>query len=501
MTPENLKDLLQNGEDIEVEFKTSQFELNRDAFETICAFLNRRGGHLLLGVENNGTVEGVIEECAQKIINNIVTSANNPQKLNPPFYLSSEVIDYEGKKVVHVYVPESSQVHSTNGKIFDRNEQGDFDITRQSEQVTQLYLKKQTTYSENRIYPYLSLSDFKPELFNRIRILAKNERVDHPWQNMTNRELLLSAGLFKHDHQTGKDGYTLAAVLLLGKDDTILGVLPHHKTDALLRVENVDRYDDRDDIRTNLIESYDRLMAFVRKHLRDKFYQEGEQRLSLRDHIFREVVGNLLIHREYANAFPAKLIIEKDRVLAENWNRPHGSGLIDPANFSPYPKNPVVARFFKEIGRVDELGSGVRNTFKFCDVYTPGTKPEFIEDDVFRTIIPLKSKESKVTVSYPDWGEARKMIRNKIEKKFGNTSEKQVDYEGIAEEIRKKYGRNTEEIITWIFMDSEITMEEIAKRVKKSQSTVEKTIRRLRETGVLERVGSTKAGFWKTNLD
>jgi len=35
--------------------------------------------------------------------------------------------------------------------------------------------------------------------------------------------------------------------------------------------------------------------------------------------------------------------------------------LINPASFSAFPKNPVIARFFKEIGRADELGSGVRN--------------------------------------------------------------------------------------------------------------------------------------------
>lgn len=98
MTQEKLKDILQKGEGIEVEFKTSQFELNKDAFETVCAFINRRGGHLLLGVKNDGTVEGVIEDCVQDIINNIVTNANNPQKLSPPFYLSTQVIDYEGKK-------------------------------------------------------------------------------------------------------------------------------------------------------------------------------------------------------------------------------------------------------------------------------------------------------------------------------------------------------------------------------------------------------------------
>lgn len=55
-------------------------------------------------------------------------------------------------------------------------------------------------------------------------------------------------------HQTGRDGYTLAAVLLLGKDEVIQSVLPHHKTDVILRIENLDRYDDRDDIRINLIE-------------------------------------------------------------------------------------------------------------------------------------------------------------------------------------------------------------------------------------------------------
>jgi ATP-dependent DNA helicase RecG len=500
MTPEKLKDILQKGEGIEVEFKTSQFELNKDAFESICAFLNRRGGYLLLGVKNDGTVEGVIEGSVQDIINNIVTNANNPQKLSPPFYLSTQVIDYEGKKVIYVYVPESSQVHSTNGKIFDRNEDGDFDITRQTEQVTQLYLRKQTTYSENRIYPYLKLSDFKPELFGRVRTLAKNERADHPWQDMTDEELLRSAGLFKHDHQTGKDGYTLAAVLLLGKDEVIQSVLPHHKTDAILRVENVDRYDDRDDIRTNLIESYDRLMAFVRKHLPDKFYQEGEQRISLRDRIFREVVGNLLIHREFANAFPAKLIIEKDRVLAENWNRPHGSGVIDPANFSPYPKNPVIAKFFKEIGRVDELGSGVRNTFKYCGIYTQGTKPKFIEDDVFRAIIPLKAKESEEAVSASDWDEVRRIVRKKFKEKYGGKQATEDDYGRITEELRKNYGRNTEEIVAWMFLEPEITMEEIAQRIDKSQSTVEKIIKKLREGEILERVGPTKAGYWKINL-
>jgi ATP-dependent DNA helicase RecG len=377
--------------------------------------LNRKGGHLLLGVNNRGEVEGVFDDCVQNIINQIVTCANNPQKLNPIVYLSPETIDYNGKKVIHILIPESSQVHATNGKIFDRNEDGDFNITGQSAQVTRLYLRKQNIYTENRLYPYVRLTDFKPQLFGRIRILAKNQRPNHPWFEMTNEELLRSAGLVRYDYNTDRQGYTLAAVLLLGKDEVIRDILSYHKTDAIVRIENVDRYDDRDEIRTNLIDSYDRLMEFVKKHLPDKFHQEGDMRISLRDHIFREVISNLLIHREYTSAFPAKFIIEADRVITENWNRPHDGGIINPANFSPYPKNPVIANFFKEIGWVDELGSGVRNTYKYCGKYTQGTSPQFVDEEIFKTIIPLKPEIT---------GELRENYGRNTEKRFGKTPNK-----------------------------------------------------------------------------
>ncbi|MDF1618728.1 Fic family protein [Petrocella sp. FN5] len=155
----------------------------------------------------------------------------------------------------------------------------------------------------------------------------------------------------------------------------------------------MDCYDDRDDIRVNLLSSYERLMQFIAKHLNDKFYLEGDQRVSLRNKIFREAMTNLLIHREFSNPFPAKLIIENNRVYIENSNKPHGNGIIDPENFSPYPKNPTIAKFFKEIGWVDELGSGVRNIYKYNKIYS-GADPEFIEGEIFKTIIPLTNQDT-----------------------------------------------------------------------------------------------------------
>jgi len=89
-------------------------------------------------------------------------------------------------------------------------------------------------------------------------------------------------------------------------------------------------------------------MAFIAKHLPEKFAIINGQRTNVRDNLFREIIGNLLVHREYTNAFPAKLIIEETQVRTENWNKPNGNGTIDPVNFSPYPKNPIIAKFFKE---------------------------------------------------------------------------------------------------------------------------------------------------------
>ncbi len=58
--------------------------------------------------------------------------------------------------------------------------------------------------------------------------------------------------------------------------------MPQFKTDAIYRVENVDRYDDRDVIISNHIDSIDRLIEFGKKHLNDVFVLEGIQSVCAR---------------------------------------------------------------------------------------------------------------------------------------------------------------------------------------------------------------------------
>ncbi len=141
-------------------------------------------------------------------------------------------------------------------------------------------------------------------------------------------------------------------------------------------------------VTTNLIDAYELLIEFVAKHTLDRFYLIGDQSVSIRSKISRELVSNILVHREYTSAYPAKVIIERDKIITENWSLPKNPGRIDPNSFTPYPKNPLLANFFINIGRADVLGSGVRNLYKYSKMYS-GKEPELIDGDVFRTIVPL----------------------------------------------------------------------------------------------------------------
>jgi predicted HTH transcriptional regulator len=178
-----------------------------------------------------------------------------------------------------------------------------------------MYIRKQNIFTEKRVYPYIEKEDLRSDLLPRVRLLAVNNAGGkHPWENMTDEELLKSAGLYGVDRAAGTEGFNLAAAMLLGRDYLIQDISP--------------------------------------------------------------------------SSYIAKFIIEKNRMLVENANRATGSGVITPDTLEPNPKNPTIASFFRNIGRSDRLGSGVRNLFKYSKIYSGGD-PEFIEGDVFRIIVPL----------------------------------------------------------------------------------------------------------------
>ncbi|MDY0078372.1 MAG: hypothetical protein RBR87_13985 [Bacteroidales bacterium] len=214
-------------------------------------------------------------------------------------------------------------------------------------------------------------------------------RGDHPWLLVGNEQMLRESSLWRKDFFNNQEGLTLAAALIFGSETTIKNLLPAYKVEVMVRIQNTDRWDDRITLRENLIDSYLEIKQFIYRYLPEKFYTENDQRIDLRDKIFREVIANVLVHREYTSNYSTDIIISDTEVTLANPNNPLFHGLIDPYKFSPYPKNPNIRKFFVALGWADEIGSGIRNTNKYLPLYIPGAKPIFSEDYKFTTIIPL----------------------------------------------------------------------------------------------------------------
>jgi ATP-dependent DNA helicase RecG len=117
-----------------------------------------------------------------------------------------------------------------------------------------------------------------------------------------------------------------------------------------------------------------------------------------------------------------------------------------------------------QMGRGEELGSGVLNVNKYLPFYTKGAKPRFVEGDPFVTIIPLPSATSGETT----------------QKTTPKTSEK-----------------TSEKLLALISGNANVSARELADAVGLTSRAVEMQLRSLRSAGRLRRIGPDKGGHWE----
>ncbi len=456
MTKDSIQKLLDMGETVTVEFKKNYDQLSADVFETVSAFSNRYGGHILLGVieveeegKKIGRVVGVNKDKIYDMKRDFINTLNNPTKFKPTLYLELEELEYEDKTVLWAYVPPTSGLCYCDKKVFDRIGDSDQNITDKNDRVAEAISRKSADYREQQVLPYANESHLNMELMDRVRKMVKARDKDHPWKDMDDMEIMRSAGLYVENIATGEKGFNLAAILLFGKPEVIKSCVPGYKTDAIFRESNIDRYDDRDIVDVNLIEAYDRLMAFCLKHMDNRFVLDGDISIDARELITREVVGNILIHRDYTNAFPAKLIIENGILRTENWSKSRFSGPLRLDSFSPYPKNPLLASFFVNIGRADTLGSGMRNLYKYTKLYAKG-EPTLVEGDVFEIRIPLTESGNQLK------GDRKQTIKTNDKKQTIKTNDKKQTI---------KMQAHIEDVIKYLRIVGEAKTVDIAKEI------------------------------------
>ena len=142
----------------------------------VCSFSNRYGGYIIMGVEDGGKPIGINKKLIKDMKKNFVNQLNNPDKMSHTLYLSIEEIEYEGMTLLWVFVPPTSTVEKCANRIYDRNEDGDMDITDSPIQLQNLYNRKSNTYAERKIFPYVTTADLRLDLLEKVRNLAKSKK-------------------------------------------------------------------------------------------------------------------------------------------------------------------------------------------------------------------------------------------------------------------------------------------------------------------------------------
>lgn len=225
-------------------------------------------------------------------------------------------------------------------------------------------------------------------------------------------------------------------------------------------------------------------MAFVNKHLPDKFYLEGDVRISLRERIFREIISNMLIHREFTNGVQSSFVIYNDRVEAKNANKPHYYGHLLPGQFEPFPKNPNIANFFVQMAHAENLGTGIRNVYRYAKAYAGTDLLYFYEDDIFKAIIPI-NKTINDFESLPLMGDAP------MDSIGGATGGAIGGATGGAMLTERQ-----KQILSLLIAKPTLSYRKIAEQLQINPSAIQKHINELKRLGFLERIGGTK-GYWK----
>src|SRR2546421_10146503 len=116
MTTKKLREIIELGESDTLEFKRKFSDFEKIAREMI-ALANTRGGLLLFGIDDDGSIVGVASEKSEI---ELITSAAEFYS-DPPIDIEIEIIDIEGVDVIAVHICESQNkphrlvAHHSNG--------------------------------------------------------------------------------------------------------------------------------------------------------------------------------------------------------------------------------------------------------------------------------------------------------------------------------------------------------------------------------------------------
>ena len=346
---------IKSGESKTLEFKES-LPKNESIAKTAIAFSNTSGGKLIIGVNDKREIVGIDDSdifSLQDRIASIIFDSCSPNILPDIYTLNIDnklilVIEVFRGNLLPYYLKSDGKNNGIYIRVGATNRKADF------ENIIELERQKRNTSFDEEIYydKKLDALDLTP-LYKRFEELSKP----------LNDDKLQNLKLIKTEANTTYP--TNALMILLGEHWHCMVKCARFKGTTM------ELFIDKKEYSGDIFGILENSMGFVLNHINLRGEIKGLHRTDTYEiphSALRETIINALIHRDYINGGrDIKIGIYDDIVnIVSPGSFPHNITSEDIKNGRSEARNKVIANVFKELGLIEQWGSGINRVKAIC---------------------------------------------------------------------------------------------------------------------------------------
>lgn len=470
------EDMLFSGESKNIEYKVTVPDKSVKYMKTVVAFANGRGGKIVFGIDDKTLdIVGMDADNIYKTmdaITNAISDACEPT-IRPDVALQT----IKDKTVIVVeilpgaqrpyYIKSLGMVDGTYVRVSG--------TTRHVEgyMLKELILEGQNRYFDSEICQSMTISDDEIE---RLCKSMKETAMKNTWQDSekskikdVTQNVLISWGVLKEVE--GKVYPTNAYALLTGKM-LQMPVIQCGVFKGTNRAYFVDRREFEGSIQEQMEAAYQYVLEKINMGMKiTGMYRQDVYELPT-DSI-RELIANAVAHRSYLEPGNIQVALFDDRLEVTSpgmlLNNVTIAKMME--GYSK-PRNPAIASAFAYMKIIEKWGTGIPRLYKACEEYGL-PKPELIDfDGDFRV--------------------------NMYRKSLGEDIDNRVNNK-VNDEVNDKVNDKVNDLLVILTNHPKYTVTQLADVSGVSRKTIAARLKELKGKGYIERMGSSRKGYWKIN--
>lgn len=383
METQELLSIIANGEDSRHQFKANFTNVDSVAAELV-AFSNSKGGILLIGVNDDGTIAG-LDSGDMARLNQLISNAAS-QSVRPPINPISENIALPGGMVMVVTIDQgiSKPYMDNQGFTWVKNSADKRKVTAR-EELRRMFQDAALVHADETPVQGTSVADVDAEFFESFF----EQFIGEP---LTEQELPL-AQLMENMNLMKAGQLNYCGALLFAKKPQLRLPVFIVKAVAFPGEDIADTaYIDSQDINGKLSDVFLKTLSFVLGNIHHQQKEQGVNSLGepeIPRIVLEELIANALIHRDYFVSAPVKVLVFSDRVeIISPGHLPNNLTIENIKLGNSNVRNPILASFAPRVLPYRGLGSGILRALKaYPDI-------DIIDDrdgNVFKVVIRRKT--------------------------------------------------------------------------------------------------------------